>query len=85
MKKPKYQDLKEKVEELVKNQFPSILFEALIEQHKRHGFKTDCKCSFCQMKMYYNHLPGWSWNSPKFDKFHLRKKINSFKNYEDII
>jgi len=85
MKKYKYQDLKERVEELVNSQFPSVLFEALIEQHKQHGFKTQCKCCYCQTKMYYTSLPGWSLNSKKYNKGYFKKQINSFEDYDDII
>lgn len=65
----KFRQLKRKVEELVKSQFPSALYNAMINQHKRHGFKTECKCSYCQVKMYYIGLPGWK----NYDGIFLKK------------
>ena len=77
--------LKEKVEELVKNQFPSALYNAMIKQHIQHGFKSECKCSYCQVKMYYSALPGWNNYDDKFLKNQLKNQLKKFEEEEDDI
>jgi len=87
MKKPdKYQEIKARVEELVFHQFPSALFEALLEQHKRHGFRTNCKCAYCEAKRYYISLPGWSkWTrNDGFIYENYKKRMKEFEK-DDII
>lgn len=54
-----YVDIRRRVEELIQDQFPLALFEAMIKQHKRHGFKTSCQCRYCEEKRYISYLPGW--------------------------
>lgn len=77
----KFRQLKEKVEELVKSQFPSALYHAMIKQHVLHGFKSECKCSYCQVKMYYSGLPGWR----NFDGIYLKKRLKYFEEEDDDI
>ena len=69
----KFRQLKEKVEELVKNQFPSALYDAMVKQHIQHGFKSDLSrtCSYCQIKMHYSALPGWK----NYDGYIFKKAI----------
>jgi hypothetical protein len=75
----KLEDIKTRVEELVKRQFPSALFDVLLKQHKRHGFKTECKCAYCQVKIYYTTLPGWSKWSQDCSVSIMKKQMKKFE------
>jgi len=55
-----YQDFKRRVEELAHDRFPMALYNAVMKQHMKHGFKTSCPCFYCQEKRSISNAPGWS-------------------------
>jgi hypothetical protein len=64
-----YQQLQKAIEERVNCLFPSALFEAMLKQHKKHGFKSSCRCDYCQKKRILSSNPGWSYRSDRYHGF----------------
>ena len=59
VKSPKVNDIQKAVGERVKARLPSVLFDALVKQHERHGFKTGCTCKYCKEKRIVSHWYGY--------------------------
>jgi hypothetical protein len=53
-------ELREAVEEEISRRFPSALFEMLLKQHKKHGWKSKCECNYCTTKRTISFSRGWS-------------------------
>jgi hypothetical protein len=71
-----HQTMRERVEELISDQLPSRLFEAMLIQHKRHGHKN-CLCDYCRQKRTLSHKPAFWHGRPHYDReieVWLRKK-----------
>lgn len=58
--------LKAEVDRKVAEKLPSLLIDALITQHAKHGFRSSCQCEACQLKRSYIHKITWTqnWNRP---------------------
>jgi len=44
------QRLKDRIEQIIAEKFAVTLLDHAIDQHMRHGFKTDCECQACLSK-----------------------------------
>ena len=52
-------DIQKEVGKRVNARLPSVLFDALVKQHERSGFKTGCRCKYCQEKRIVSNMRGY--------------------------
>ena len=52
-------DIQKAVDEKVTSRLPAVLFNALVRQHERTGFRTGCTCKYCNEKRIVSHIRGY--------------------------